>query len=101
MHLLLLLLLWLAGGCASDRPPSGGAADTTPLRVISSDPEPSALHVATNTIRLTFNHYVTARQLIKALHFTPSIEGYDIAIDRDSVAQNQTQRRNICRDAYS
>ena len=98
MHVLLLLLLWLAGGCASDRPPSGGAADTTPLRVISSDPEPSALHVATNTIRLTFNHYVTARQLIKALHFTPSIEGYDIAIEANNailrldrpLQQNQT-----------
>ncbi len=80
MHVFLLLLLWLAGGCASDRPPSGGAADTTPLQVILSDPEPSALHVATNTIRLTFNHDVTARQVIKALHFTPSVGGYDITI---------------------
>ena len=98
MHVLLILLLWLAGGCASDRPPSGGVADTTPLQVILSDPEPSSLHVATNTIRLTFSHYVTARQLIKALHFTPSVGGYDITIDANNAVlkldrplqQNQT-----------
>ncbi len=98
MHVLLILLLWLAGGCATDRPPSGGAADTTPLQVVSSDPEPSALHVATNTIRLTFNHYVTARQLLKALHVTPSIGGYDMTVDAKNTVlrmerplqQNQT-----------
>ncbi len=98
IHVLLILLLWLAGGCASDRPPSGGAADTTPLQVVLSDPEPSALHVATNRIRLTFNHYVTARQLIKALHVTPSVGGYDITIDAKNTVlrldrplrQNQT-----------
>ncbi len=98
MHVLLIFLLWLAGGCASDRPPSGGAADSTPLQVILSDPEPSALHVATNTIRLTFNHYVTARQLIKALHFTPSVGAYDITTDAKNtilrldrpLQQNQT-----------
>lgn len=108
MHVLLILLLWLAGGCASDRPPSGGVADTTPLQVIFADPAPSAINVATNTIRLTFNRYVTARQLIKALHFTPSVGGYDMTIEAKSMVlrldkplqQNQTWiltlDKNLC-----
>jgi hypothetical protein len=81
MRVLLILLLWLVGGCASDRPPSGGVADTTPLQVLLSDPAPSTVNVSTKTIRLTFNHYVTARQLLKALNVTPSVGGYDITVD--------------------
>ena len=98
MHVLLILLLSLGGGCASDRPPSGGASDTTPLRVLWSEPAPSALNVSTNTIRLTFNRYVSARQFLKALHVTPSIRTFDITTDANktllsldsSLHQNQT-----------
>lgn len=80
MNIFLILLLWLTGSCASDRPPSGGTVDITPLQVIWSDPAPSAVNVSTNTIRLTFNHYVTGRQLLKALVISPSIGKYDITI---------------------
>ncbi len=81
MNVLLILLLWLAGGCASDRPPSGGPADSTPLQVILSDPAPSSVNASGNRLRLTFNHYVTGRELLNALHVTPSIGEFDITID--------------------
>jgi hypothetical protein len=75
-----ILLLWLASGCASDRPPSGGPLDTTPLQVILSDPAPSAVNVSTNAIHLTFNHDVSVRQLLNTVIISPSIGEYDIAV---------------------
>jgi uncharacterized protein (DUF2141 family) len=81
MKVFLILLLWLASGCASDRPPSGGPSVTTPLQVISSDPAPSAVHVSTNTIHLTFNHDLTGRQLLNALIISPTIGDYDLSVE--------------------
>ena len=75
-----ILLLWLASGCASDRPPTGGPLDTTPLQVTLSDPAPAAVNVSTNTIRLTFNHDISVRQLLNTVIITPSIGEYDIAV---------------------
>jgi uncharacterized protein (DUF2141 family) len=80
-NVFLILLLWLAGGCASDRPPSGGPRDTTPLQVILSDPAPLAVNVSTNTIRLTFNHEVSVRQLLNTMIISPSIGEYDLAVN--------------------
>lgn len=74
------LLLWLTGGCASDRPPSGGPLDRTSLQVVFSDPAPSALNVSTDRILLTFNYALTGRQLLNALRFSPDVGGYDIAV---------------------
>ncbi len=76
----LILLLCLASGCASDRPPSGGPLDTTPLQVIFSDPAPSAVQVSTEKIRLTFNHALSARQLLNSVIISPSIGAFDIAV---------------------
>ncbi len=67
-----------AGGCASDRPPSGGKNETTPLQVLLSDPAPSSINISTKSIRLTFNHEVTGRQMLKALSITPPVGAYDI-----------------------
>ncbi len=85
MKVFLMLLLLLASGCASDRPPSGGPADTTPLKVLFSDPAPSAVNVTSNRIRLTFNHDITVRQLLNALVISPPISDYDLAVDGKSV----------------
>ncbi len=75
-----LLLAGLTGGCASDRPPSGGPVDSAPLQVIFSDPAPSATNVATSTIHLTFSQIMTSRQLLQALSFSPSVGEYNIAV---------------------
>ena len=96
--MLFMLLLWIASGCASDIPPSGGPTNTDPLRILFSDPAPLSLNVSTGIIRLTFNHEVTARQLLNALIFSPSIGVYDITIDGKNaelsldkpLARNQT-----------
>ncbi len=76
-----ILLLWLASGCASDRAPSGGPLDTTPLQVIFSDPAQSSVRVSTKTIHLKFNHEITGRQLLNALIISPSLGDYDISVD--------------------
>ena len=80
INLFFLLLVWLTGGCASDRPPSGGPADNAPLQVVFSDPAPSATNVATRTIHLTFSQIITGRQLLQNLFFSPAVGDYDIAV---------------------
>jgi uncharacterized protein (DUF2141 family) len=84
-NVFLILLLWLTSGCASDRPPSGGPLDTTPLQVIFSDPAPSTVQVSTKRIQLTFNHAVSARQLLNSMIISPSIGAYDIAVSGKNV----------------
>lgn len=81
-----ILLLWLTGGCASDRPPSGGPLDTTPLQVIFSDPAPSSVHVSTDRIVLTFNHAVSARKLLNSVIISPPIGDYDMAVSGRTMA---------------
>ncbi len=76
----LIPLLWLASGCASDRPPSGGPVDATPLQVLFSDPAPSTVQVSTERIHLTFNHDISVRELLNTVIISPSIGDYDIAI---------------------
>ena len=85
MKIFFLLLLWLSGGCASDRPPTGGPLDTAPLQVVFSNPAPSATNISTEIIHLTFSHYISGRQLLNALHFSPSIGDYDIAVSGNDV----------------
>ena len=81
MKMFFILLLWLCGGCASDRPPTGGPLDTSPLQVLFSNPAPSSVNVSTERIHLTFNHYISGRQLLNSLLFSPSIGKYDIAVN--------------------
>ncbi|MEI8031814.1 MAG: Ig-like domain-containing protein [Chlorobiaceae bacterium] len=76
----LLLLSLLSGGCASDRPPSGGTPKAAPLQVVFSDPAPSALNSSPGSIFLTFNHELSLRQLTGALAFTPSIGSWDASV---------------------
>ena len=85
MNMFFILLLWLTGGCASDRPPTGGPVDTTPLQVVSSNPAPSSVNVSTDRIHLTFSHYISGRQLLNSLVFSPSIGEYDIAVNGKEV----------------
>jgi len=75
------LLLWgVAGGCASDRPPSGGPADNTPLRIISSEARHSNGGLPASTVHITFSHPVSGRELLKSLVFSPAIGNYDLSV---------------------
>lgn len=75
------MLFWsVAVGCASDRPPSGGPVDSSPLQIISSEPRYTAAGFSSETmIRITFSHPVSGRELLKALVISPSVDNYDIA----------------------
>jgi uncharacterized protein (DUF2141 family) len=81
MTVLFTLLTLLHAGCASDRPPSGGPADNTPLRVIFSDPAPASTNAASGKIRLTFSHEISARQLTNSLLFYPAAGNYDVSVN--------------------
>jgi len=85
MNMFFILLLCVTGGCASDRPPTGGPVDTTPLQVVSSNPAPSSVNVSTDRIHLTFSHYISGRQLLNSLVFSPSLGEYDITVDGKDV----------------
>jgi hypothetical protein len=73
--------LWgVAGGCASDRPPSGGPADNTPLRILSSETRHSKAGLPACTVHVTFSHPVSGRELLKSLVFAPAIGNYDVSV---------------------
>lgn len=74
---ILLFPLFLAA-CAIDRPPTGGPPDTTPLGVVASTPEPGSVNTSPETIHLDFSHYVGRQELIRSLHFTPSLNNYEV-----------------------
>ncbi|NTU93718.1 MAG: DUF2141 domain-containing protein [Chlorobiaceae bacterium] len=78
--LAILCIPIFTGACAVDRPPTGGPPDTAPLAVTASSPEPGSLNVATESIRIKFNRYVTAAELKKSLIFSPVIKEYELVM---------------------
>ncbi|MBM3162948.1 MAG: hypothetical protein FJZ79_06475 [Chlorobi bacterium] len=77
--MLSLLFLAVAGGCASDRPPSGGPSDKSPLRITTSQTRLSPGSLPSCTVSILFSHPVSGRELLKALMFTPAIGNYDVS----------------------
>lgn len=71
----------LTGGCASDKPPSGGPVDRSPLQVISSDPAHTATGFSGKSIRLAFSHPVSGREFLGALGISPALGNYDVAVN--------------------
>ncbi|MCX6271882.1 MAG: Ig-like domain-containing protein [Bacteroidetes bacterium] len=59
--------------CANIVPPSGGPKDTTPPKVISSEPAENATNYAGNTIRLTFDEYVQLKDENRNLLVNPPL----------------------------
>jgi hypothetical protein len=103
MKLFFTLLMLFLAGCASDRPPSGGVADNSPLQVVFSDPAPEAINVATGKIHLSFNHALSVRQLNSALFFYPAVGKFDISVKGNDAEitifnplnKNQTYRLSL------
>ncbi len=75
---LLIALCLLLAGCALDRPPTGGPKDTAPLEILSVTPPPSSVNTSPEKIVFSFNRYVPAWSLKKALVFSPAITDYTI-----------------------
>lgn len=78
---LLFTLCFFLAACAVDRPPTGGPEDTVPLEILSVDPPPSSVNASPQKIVFTFNRYIPALSLRKALVFSPVIKDYTLKAD--------------------
>ena len=78
--LAILLISIFVGACATDKPPTGGPPDKSPLSVAASYPEPGAVNVSPQIIRLGFSHYVSRGALMKSIFFSPIVPDYDVTI---------------------
>jgi len=68
----LLLTLFLASGCASQRPPSGGPPDKTPPTILNVTPKNSATLVPMDQrIEFEFSEGMDHKSLAKAVFITP------------------------------
>lgn len=73
-----VLLLVLPTGCATDRAPSGGPANTLPLQVTGVTPAPGSTGIQPSSIRFTFSSYISTAALRKSLSISPRMRGYEI-----------------------
>ena len=78
--LAILLITIFVGACATDKPPTGGPPDKSPLTVTASYPEQGSVNVAPRKIRLEFSHYVSRSSFVKSIFFSPIISDYDVTI---------------------
>jgi uncharacterized protein (DUF2141 family) len=90
----LLLLI----SCATVDVPPGGDKDTTPPKLISSNPDSAQLNTNTNTISLSFDEYFTLNNLNSNLIISPpltypfksSIKGKNLTIKLNDTLKNNT-----------
>jgi hypothetical protein len=78
--LAILLISIFIGACATDKPPTGGPPDKSPLSVAASYPESGAVNVSPQIIRLDFSHFVSRGALMKSIFFSPIVPDYDVTI---------------------
>ena len=67
----LTLLIGLLYGCANRVAPDGGPFDDTPPRLVSMSPEPNALNVSGKRFTLTFDEYVTLKDMNNKVIISP------------------------------
>lgn len=70
---LAITLLFLLSGCANVRSPQGGSKDTTPPVVVSTYPEPMALHFSSHSITLIFDEYVKLNSIFSEMIVSPPL----------------------------
>lgn len=75
-----IIIFLLTAACATDRPPSGGPVDNSPLKIVASDPENGSVNVSPEKIRLSFSHHITLRALLQSVFFSPLVSDYDISV---------------------
>ena len=78
--LAILLITIFAGACATDRPPSGGPPDKSPLTITASSPEPGSVNVSPRTIHIDFSNYVSKGSLVNSIFFSPIVPDYDVTV---------------------
>lgn len=70
---ILLLFLFLIGGCASQLPPGGGEIDKTPPEIIFVAPESGTLNYSEDFFEITFSEYVDKRSVREAIFISPPL----------------------------
>lgn len=95
----LAYLILLCTSCASISAPTGGPSDTTPPRVISSNPDSAAVNVSTNEFVIDFDEFVKTKDIQNLLIISPSLHNVKTEVKKkslhirfpdDSLKQNTT-----------
>ncbi|MFZ4619667.1 MAG: Ig-like domain-containing protein [Bacteroidota bacterium] len=68
------IVLFLLAGCAGQRPPEGGPADSVPPEIISVTPAPNTVNFTDNSIVIEFSEYVDRRSVEDAVFISPAID---------------------------
>lgn len=74
LNYLTTFILILLAGCAGQRPPEGGPADTVPPEIISVLPAPNTVNYADDRIVIEFSEYVDRRSVEDAIFISPTID---------------------------
>lgn len=67
------IILFLLQACANEKPPTGGPRDTTPPKVLSSEPENLSLNFNDNEITIQFDEYFTLDNVNQKLVVSPPL----------------------------
>jgi len=71
---ILISVITLAGSCANIVPPSGGARDSLPPRLVLALPKDSAVNVKSKNITLTFDEFVELDNAIENIIYSPVVK---------------------------
>lgn len=72
-------------GCAGQYMPPGGAVDTTPPEIVTTEPEQNTLNFQGNSVVIKFSEYVHQRSVQEAVFFSPNLGNLDYEWDGTEV----------------
>lgn len=85
----LLYILILLSSCATVNNPSGGPTDSTPPKVLASNPDSGQLNVQTQEIWLEFDEYVKTNNINELLIISPRLsDRYETSIKKKRLTIN-------------
>ena len=67
----IILFAFMATGCGQQIPPTGGAKDTLPPKLMTALPDYKSIHFKSDKIILTFDEYVTLDNPFEKVTFSP------------------------------
>lgn len=70
-----VFLVFFLAACASQQPPAGGPKDETPPQVVRALPPPFAVNFSGNSVRLTFNEFITLSNPAANIYLSPAVSG--------------------------
>jgi len=73
-YIFLILTATALWQCANPVSPTGGAKDTTPPRVLSSDPPNYAIRVKNKSFKIDFNEFITLKNPVSEIFISPPLK---------------------------